>query len=59
MIIGIIAVFTLLICYFLPTIIAVFRNLEDCPIILISNTLTGWTGLGWVLSLLWSIKNDK
>ncbi len=41
--------------YFLPTIIAVaFRKRKTLGIVLV-NILTGWTFIGWVVALTWSL----
>ena len=44
--------------YFLPTIIAVARRKRNMPAILALNLLLGWTFLGWVASLVWSVVRD-
>jgi Superinfection immunity protein len=43
--------------YFLPAIIAGFRNHHNTAAILILNLLLGWTGIGWIASLVWSATN--
>ena len=40
--------------YFLPTIIAAARHAKNLVAILLVNILLGWTGLGWVVALVWS-----
>ena len=45
--------------YFTPTIIAVKRNhLQKTAIILI-NVLLGWSFIGWVIALIWSVTKEK
>jgi hypothetical protein len=44
--------------YFLPTIIAFARNKRDVISILVLNLLLGWTLIGWVISLVWALKQD-
>jgi hypothetical protein len=44
--------------YFLPTYIAVKRHHKNILAILVLNLLLGWTFLGWVVSLVWALKND-
>jgi len=44
--------------YFLPAIIAFARSKRDSAAILILNLLLGWTAIGWVIALVWSIKTD-
>ena len=41
--------------YFLPTLLAVsMHNHYKLPIFLL-NLFTGWTGLGWIGSLIWAV----
>jgi hypothetical protein len=44
--------------YFLPTIIAFARSKRDVVSILLLNFFLGWTMIGWVVALVWSVKND-
>ena len=45
---------SLLVLYFLPTLIAaVRRHTQETPIFII-NLLFGWTIIGWVVALAWS-----
>jgi hypothetical protein len=41
--------------YFLPTIIARNCKHKNLAAIFCLNLFTGWTGLGWVLSLVWAL----
>ena len=41
--------------YFLPSFIAILRNHKNKLAILLLNILLGWTVLGWVGSLVWSV----
>ena len=41
--------------YFLPTIIAAARHAKNFVVILLVNIFAGWTGIGWVLAVVWSI----
>ena len=47
--------------YFLPTIIAFNRKHQNAIVILIINFLFGWTFLGWIISIAWSLSaaNDN
>ncbi len=45
---------TLALC-FLPSIIAFRRNHHNRIAILALNVLLGWTGLGWIAALVWSL----
>ena len=41
--------------YFLPTLVAFLRQHRNMFAIFLLNLLLGWTALGWVGSLIWSI----
>ena len=41
--------------YFLPTLIAFLRNHKNKLAVFLLNLLLGWTVLGWVVSLVWSV----
>ena len=46
--------------YFLPTIIANNRKRDNLGAIAVLNLLAGWTGIGWLVALLWSMtKTEK
>jgi hypothetical protein len=40
--------------YFLPTIIAALRRRSPFAVAFL-NTLLGWTGVGWFVSMLWAL----
>jgi len=40
---------------FIPSFIAVSRNHPNRVAIVILNILFGWTGLGWIILLIWSL----
>ena len=44
--------------YFLPSIIAFARNKRDTTSILLLNFFLGWTAIGWVIALVWAVKQD-
>ncbi|HZP63730.1 MAG TPA: superinfection immunity protein [Terriglobales bacterium] len=44
--------------YFLPTIVAFARSKRDSTSIFILNFLLGWTAVGWVIALVWALKQD-
>jgi Superinfection immunity protein len=46
------------ILYFLPAIIAFARSKRDALSILILNFFLGWTAIGWIIALVWALKND-
>ena len=41
--------------YFLPAVIAFLRKHKNKLAIFLLNLLLGWTVLGWVASLIWSV----
>jgi T4 superinfection immunity protein len=47
-----------LVMYFLPSILAFARNKRDTTGIVLLNFLLGWTMIGWVVALVWSVKTD-
>lgn len=44
--------------YFLPAIVAFARSKRDAGAILVLNLLLGWTAIGWVIALVWALKQD-
>jgi Superinfection immunity protein len=44
--------------YFVPSLIAFLRHKRQAPAILALNVFLGWTFLGWVGSLVWSLLRD-
>ena len=47
------------ITYMVPTIIAFRRQLSDRNAIAILNLLLGWTGMFWVLVLIWALMEES
>jgi hypothetical protein len=43
------------ICYILPTIVAMTRNHCDKRTIIVLNLLLGWTGVTWLVVIIWSL----
>lgn len=43
-----------LFCYFIPTLVAAIRGHQQALAIFVLNLLLGWSGLGWVLALIWA-----
>lgn len=41
--------------YFLPTLIALLRGKRSTLAIFVLNFLAGWTFIGWVVALVWSL----
>ena len=44
--------------YFLPSIIGVGRNCKKQNGIIVLNIFLGWTLIGWVGSLVWSVSGE-
>jgi len=56
---GITLVISLLfVVYFLPTLIALLRKKSNTLAIAALNLLLGWSVIGWVVSLVWSLSSD-
>ena len=45
--------------YFLPTIIAAVTHAKSIVGIILLNVLAGWTFVGWVIALVWSLIGTK
>lgn len=43
-----------LIIFFLPALIALLRGHDNAFAIFLTNLLLGWTGIGWLVALIWS-----
>ncbi|SDL97920.1 Superinfection immunity protein [Maricaulis salignorans] len=43
-----------LIIGFMPTLIALLRGHDNSFAIFLTNLLLGWTGIGWLVALIWS-----
>jgi len=41
--------------YFIPTIIASARHHKNTMAIVLINILAGWTFIGWIVALVWSV----
>ena len=58
-IIGLLIILILLVAslgvYFLPTLIAIFRSHHQWGAIAVINVFFGWTFIGWVVALAWSV----
>ena len=40
--------------WFVPSIVALARKHAHLPWIILVNVLTGWTGVGWIATLIWA-----
>tara|TARA_B100001559_G_C16487348_1_gene616685 strand:+ start:1987 stop:2190 length:204 start_codon:yes stop_codon:yes gene_type:complete len=45
--------------FLLPTLIAIRRNHPKSLYIALINSVFGWTGIGWAISILWAFSNKK
>ena len=45
--------------YFLPAIIAIVRDHRNKVAILLTNLLLGWTGIVWLVALIWAFTNSQ
>lgn len=53
---GLISFFLSLAIYFLPSIIAFAGKRRNALAIFLLNFFLGWTFIGWVIALVWSVK---
>ncbi len=53
----ILILFIYLVFYFLPTILA--RDKKDFWAIMLLNLSFGWTGIGWIIAMIWSIRAES
>ncbi len=57
-IIGLTTLASLVVLYFLPAIIAKAQGKRTTAAIFVLTLLTGWTGLGWIVALVWAFVPD-
>ncbi len=55
MILALVSMVAMIVLYFLPGIIAIRRKHHNDTAILVLNLLLGWTVLGWIAALIWSL----
>ena len=55
---GILLILVVAAVYFLPSIIAFKRGHRKAVPILLVNLFLGWSGLAWIIALIWSLAND-
>jgi hypothetical protein len=56
---GLLFIFFLILLYFLPSIVAYKRKRKNAQAILLLNLLLGWTVIGWIVSIVWAVSEDK
>jgi hypothetical protein len=49
----------LVVMYWLPTIIAIVRQAHSALGVFLLNLFLGWTGIFWILALVWSLAADN
>lgn len=47
-----------IVLYFLPAVIAFGRSKRDAGAIFVLNFFLGWTAIGWVIALVWALRQD-
>lgn len=52
-------VLLILIIYLIPSIISLVKRKKDAIAIFALNIFLGWTFVGWVVSLVWSLKAER
>lgn len=45
--------------YFLPSLIAMVRDHHNKGALIITNLLLGWTGIAWLVALIWAFTNQR
>lgn len=58
-VLGIILLAIGLAVFFIPTIIASSRGHKNTLAIFVLNLLLGWSGIIWVVALVWALMNDN
>tara|TARA_A100001037_G_scaffold99697_1_gene90889 strand:- start:138 stop:449 length:312 start_codon:yes stop_codon:yes gene_type:complete len=55
----ILAIICLISIFFIPTSIALFRDSSKKWGIFLVNILVGWTGIGWIVALIWAFVSES
>ena len=50
---------TIILLYWLPTIIAIVRQTHSALGVFLVNLFLGWTGIFWILALIWALAADN
>ncbi|HFN4168276.1 superinfection immunity protein [Enterobacter hormaechei] len=56
---GVILLVIMIVLYLLPALIASIRSHKNSTAIWVLTVILGWTGLGWVVALIWSFTNQN
>ena len=59
LILEIIALMALAVLHFAPTFVAVWRKHPNRIAIFVINLLFGWTIIGWIVALIWSLSPPR
>ena len=49
----------LVLLYFLPAIVGVWRQKRNATAIFVLNLLAGWTVIGWIVAMVWSVAYES
>lgn len=53
------AIICLITIFFIPTSVALFRDSSKKRGVFWVNLLVGWTGIGWIIALIWSFMSES
>ena len=53
-----VSIFLMITIYFLPTGIALIKGRMNTGAVFALNLLLGWTGIGWIVALIWACTKD-
>jgi hypothetical protein len=56
---GFLLLLAIIALYFLPTFFAYRQHKANATAIMMLNLLTGWSGIGWLIALIWSLTKDR
>lgn len=57
-IVGLFVLLGFLIVFWFPTVIAYSRKHRNAPAILATNLLLGWTGVAWIVAVIWAFSDN-
>jgi len=55
---SLIAAIIFLVVYFLPALVGCLNKKKNAGGIFMLNLLLGWTGIGWIIALIWAVCMD-
>jgi hypothetical protein len=59
MVIGLLFIVIVIAMYVLPTVVAMLRKHRQLPAIALVNILFGWSVIGWVAAMIWSLTTPQ